>query len=123
MYKNSKTKINTRKDSEDWPTAYLIYKYRKCVTGQQPGVCPYPNKPQQTGSTHREEEVSFWTSLVLMHKNMYIRVRISCGRLVTDVQSLQASPVLGKQFVLLGMSDLSLASVGLLGIFSKASNA
>lgn len=58
-----------------------------------------------------------------MHKNMYIQVRISCGRLVIDVESLQASPVLGKQFVLLGISDLSLASAGLLGIYSKASNA
>lgn len=37
-------------------------------------ACPYLNKPEQTGTTHRgrkEEEKSFWTSLLLMHKNVY----------------------------------------------------
>lgn len=37
------------------------------------------NKPEQTGSTHRQEEISFCTSL-LLNKNVYINIRISCRR-------------------------------------------
>lgn len=111
MYKNSRTKITTRKDSDDW----------KRVTGQHSGVCP--SEQARTDWFHpqtRENKLLCWPAVG--DKNVYINIRISCWRWVIDVQSLQASPVLSRQFVLLGMPDLSLASLGLPGIYSKASN-